>query len=71
MGETEEKFVSHPDTKIWYESLELPAKRKVFEEAIKKFPYLSDMMRMSNVRASDPNFTNHFTFKLFTDIVFG
>ena len=55
--------------KVWYESLARDQKRRCFEGAIKRFPYLSNMMKMHGVRASDPNFTEHFTFKLFMDII--
>jgi hypothetical protein len=57
------------DPKCWYQSLPIEQKRRVFEDALRKFPYLSDMMKMHNVRASQPEFTEHFTFKLLMDIL--
>jgi hypothetical protein len=53
----------------WYRELSSEMKRTVFMDALKKHPYLAQHMKINKIKASDPNFVNHYTFKLMIEIL--
>lgn len=55
--------------KIWYQNLSDAMKKAVLTDAITKFPYLSNHMKMFGVKGSDKEFLDHFTFKLMIEVI--
>ena len=57
------------ESKLWYNSLAPEQKKRLLQVALFRFPNLSYFMKMHGIRASSPEFTTHFTFKLFIEIL--
>lgn len=71
MNEPIEKCLPAHYNGDWYLGLSRDMKLKVFKEALEKFPYLADHMKINNIKASDENFVNHYTFNMMIEILRG
>ncbi len=69
VGSVDVQQSCHKDPSEWYNDLNSRMKFSVLKEAIEKYPYLALHMKLHNIRGSDKNFVNHYSFKLMIDVL--